>query len=211
MLPMTVFKYKITGALRRSGAHLKVCITKEWVHWWVHFTSSCPPIVYYVTSVNLYTLHAQIIPLAEFLNSLFLPRCPVSPENMIQAYFLHSERPVNHHQRLAVEQYELSFGFTGTSSGNCQETETCIIRACHTPRQPLQNHPSGHLGRWATLWSAEEMLHGQHQRVDIPAHARTAHNGFLQKRLEEDLYWIVPHVPPTTQSVRGLDWSELNY
>ena len=137
MLPMTVFKYKITGALRRSGAHLKVCITKEWVYWWVHFTSSCPPIVYYVTGVNLYTLHAQIIPLAEFLNSLFLPRCPVSPENMIQAYFLHSERPVNHHQRLAVEQYELSFGFTGTSSGNCQETETYVVQACHTPRQPL--------------------------------------------------------------------------
>ena len=27
----------------------------------------------------------------------------------------------------------------------------------------------------------------QFQRVDIPAHARTAHKGFLQKRLEEDL------------------------
>ena len=26
------------------------------------------------------------------------------------------------------------------------------------PRQPLQNHLSGHLGGWATQWSAEEML-----------------------------------------------------
>ena len=34
--------------------------------------------------------------------------------------------------------------------------------ACHTPQQPLQNHSSGHLGRWATLWSAEEMLDGQY-------------------------------------------------
>ena len=33
------------------------------------------------------------------------------------------------------------FGSTGTSPGNCQETETCLFRACHTPRQPLQNHP----------------------------------------------------------------------
>ena len=31
------------------------------------------------------------------------------------------------------------------------------------------------------------MLDGQHQRVDIPVHARTAHKGLLQKRLEEDL------------------------
>ena len=82
------------------------------------------------------------------------------------------------------------FGFTpkpsqrqaGTSSGNCEETESCVVRACHTPRQPLENHPSGHLGG-----SAEEMLDGQHQRVDIPALARTAHKGFVQERLEEDL------------------------
>ena len=33
-------------------------------------------------------------------------------------------------------------------------------------------------------WLAEEMLEGQRQRVDIPAHARSAHDGFLQKRLE---------------------------
>ena len=35
--------------------------------------------------------------------------------------------------------------------------------------------------------SAEEMLDGQCQRVDVPASARTAHKGLLQKRLEEDL------------------------
>ena len=47
----------------------------------------------------------------------------------------------------------------------------------------LQGNPGG----WATPWSAEEMLDGKHQRVDIPAHARTANKGLLQKRLEEDL------------------------
>ena len=33
----------------------------------------------------------------------------------------------------------------------------------------------------------EEMLDGQRQRVDIPAHARTADKGLLQESLEEDL------------------------
>ena len=47
----------------------------------------------------------------------------------------------------------------------------------------LQGNPGG----WATPWSAEEMLDGKHQRVDIPAHARTANKGLLQKRLEKDL------------------------
>ena len=56
-----------------------------------------------------------------------------------------------------------------------------------TPHQPLQNYPSGHLGGWGMLLQAEEMLNGQHQRVDIPAHARTAQKSLLQKRLKEDL------------------------
>ena len=68
-----------------------------------------------------------------------------------------------------------------------RETVTYTVRACHTPRQPLQNHPSGHLGGWATSWLAKEMLDGQHQRVDIPALARNAHKGLPRKRLEEDL------------------------
>ena len=62
-----------------------------------------------------------------------------------------------------------------------------------------------HLGGWATAWLAEEMLNGQKQRMDISAHSRTAHKGLLQKRLEEDLCCVVPHVPPTTQSAKGLN------
>ena len=58
---------------------------------------------------------------------------------------------------------------------NCWETETGMVRACHTPRQPLLNHPSGHLGGWAT-WLVEEMLRGQ---VDIPVHARTVQKSLL--------------------------------
>ena len=78
-------------------------------------------------------------------------------------------------QRQGAEQDQLPCGSTGTSSGNCQETETCMVRACHTPRPPLKNHLSGHLGGWTTPWSAEEMLYRQLQRVNIPAYARTAH------------------------------------
>ena len=99
-----------------------------------------------------------------------------------------------------AEQDQLPCGFLATFSGNFQETETCMIRAYHTPRQPLQSHPSRHFEGWTTPWSAEEMLDGQ-----------LAHKGLLQKRLEENPCWIVRHVPPTTQSVDGLNWTELNW
>ena len=37
------------------------------------------------------------------------------------------------------------------------------------------------------MWSEGEILDGQRQGEDIPARARTAHNGLLQKKsLEED-------------------------
>ena len=78
----------------------------------------------------------------------------------------------------AGRKYKIS---EGSSSANCQKTETCMVRACHTPRQPFQNHPLGHLGGWTTPWS----LDGQHQRVSIPAaHARVALKGLLQKTTE---------------------------
>ena len=53
-------------------------------------------------------------------------------------------------QRLGSEQDQLFRGFTGTSSSYRQETETCMVQSCHTPPQPLQNHPSWYLGGSAT-------------------------------------------------------------
>ena len=44
--------------------------------------------------------------------------------------------------------------------------------------EAFQNHP-GHLGGWVVPWLTEEILDGQCLRVDIPAQARTAHNGLL--------------------------------
>ena len=58
------------------------------------------------------------------------------------------------------------------SSGNGQETETCMIRACHAPWHPLQHHPKGHLGEWATSWSAEEMLYGPRPELHTMASCR---------------------------------------
>ena len=42
----------------------------------------------------------------------------------------------------------------------------------------------------------------------LSAHARTAYRGLLQKGLEGDLCWIIPHSPPpppVTQSIKGLN------
>ena len=60
---------------------------------------------------------------------------------------------------------------------NCRETEICMVWACHTPRQPLQHHPSGHLEGRATPWSAEEMLDGHHRRMDIPCPCQNCSQG----------------------------------
>ena len=78
------------------------------------------------------------------------------------------------------------------------------------PQQPVQNHSSGRRWGWAKPRSAEEMMFGQRQRAHIPAHAKTAHSVVLQKKPEGDLCWIIGHVPPMTQSVNGLDRTELN-
>ena len=51
-------------------------------------------------------------------------------------------------QRLGAEQDQLPCRSTGTHSGTCQETETCMVQACHMSQQPLQNYPSGYLGGW---------------------------------------------------------------
>ena len=51
-----------------------------------------------------------------------------------------------------------------------------------------------------------EMLDGQHQRVDIPAYARTAYKGCLQKRREEDIYLLNhPLCPPDDPLHQGTD------
>ena len=37
-----------------------------------------------------------------------------------------------------------------------------MVRIRHARRQPLKNHPSGHLGGWATPWLEEELTYEMH-------------------------------------------------
>ena len=111
-------------------------------------------------------------------------------------------------QRLGAEQDQPPCGSTGTSSDSCNEAETCMVQTCDTPRQPLQNHPSEQLGRWATPWSAEEMLDGKHQRADVFAHARTADNGLLQKKTGRGSLLNRPSCSPDEPIGQG---TELNF
>ena len=71
-------------------------------------------------------------------------------------------------QRLGAEQDQLPCGSTGTSSGDCQMTETC--RAPWRMGDVVLGR--GHASRWTTY---------------ISAHTRTAYKDHVQKRLEEDL------------------------
>ena len=111
-------------------------------------------------------------------------------------------------QRLCAEQDQLSWRSTGTPSDNCREMEICMVQVCHTPQQPLQNHPSRHLGGWAMPWLARGNARWQHQRVNFPAYSRSAHKGLLQKSLEEDFCWIISCVPLMTRLVKELNWTE---
>ena len=84
----------------------------------------------------------------------------------------------------------------GTSSGNWQQTGTLVVRACHAPRQPSTPFFRAH-------WRVSDAVVGRGncwmdniKEWTSLAHARTAHDGLPQERLEEDLCWIVPHVPP---------------
>ena len=82
-----------------------------------------------------------------------------------------------------------------------------MVRACRTPRQPLQNHPSGHLGGWATSGCAEKLLDGQHQRVNIPAHAGTANKASCRKKwkwISSESSLMSPPLPRGTE----LNWTQ---
>ena len=120
-------------------------------------------------------------------NSAFLISALLAHSNsFLPALFKHEEAyqeqrssSLEHHTNEWYGSRSTSLWVTGTSSGNCQESETRVGRACHSPRKPLQHHLPGHLGGRATPWSSKKMPDGQRQRADIPAHARTTNNGLL--------------------------------
>ena len=117
-------------------------------------------------------------------------------------------------QRLGAERDQLSCRSTGTSFGNCQGTDTCMVRACHTPRQPLQNPEgsSGRLGGWSTprrgrqrKWWLDNIKEWTH--LPMPEVLTRASCRKDWKRLSaESPNMTLPHPqPPRFQSVKGLD------
>ena len=126
--------------------------------------------------------------LTPILFNLLLQRIVQKTRHDHHTYISIRDRPLctlRHNTEDSAEQDQLLCGSTGTSSGNCQDMETCTVRTCQKQRQPRQHHPSGHLGGWVMPSSAQEMLDGQHQGADITAHAKTAHKGLLQNRQED--------------------------
>ena len=95
--------------------------------------------------------------------------------------------------------------------------ETCMVRACHAPQQPLQNCPSGHLGGWAKPRSAVEVLVGHHQRADIPAQPELLTVASCREKKKKNSRGSLlnrptcPPTPPTPQSSQSRVWTELNW
>ena len=133
-----------------------------------------------------------------------LPRyviiCPHIPTLVISLPECTSSKVLQH-----AEQDQFPCGSTGTCSGNLKLAWFGLV----TRHDDLSK---------GTLLGTLEGLgcHGRQRKCwmdiikewsSLPQNclARTAHKGLLQKRLEEDLCWIFPHVPLTTQSVKGLN------
>ena len=113
-------------------------------------------------------------------------------------------------QWLGAEQDQLPCGARGTSADNCQETESCMFRACHSPRHPSITIPQGTLedgrrrGRQSKCWTDTIKAWTSLPMPELLTRAS------CRKVLEGNLCWIVGHVASTTQLVKGLVWTELN-
>ena len=91
-----------------------------------------------------------------------------------------------------------------SSTGDILQSPPCHnMWQFHMPQQPLQNHPSGHLGGWVTLWSAEEMLDGRHGVDPELLKRASCRKGWRKSPAESSLV-----SPLTTQLVKGLNWTE---
>ena len=109
-----------------------------------------------------------------------------------------AESPDQRDQWLGAEQDQLPCGSAGTSSGNCQETETCTVWVYHTLRQPLQNHPSGQRKCWMDNikeWTS----------LTMPELPTTVSCRKDLKRISAEL-----SVMSSRRPNRSWDWTELN-
>ena len=106
-------------------------------------------------------------------------------------------------QRLGAERDQLYCGSTGTSSGTVKRRKLAWLGHV-TPAAITSPKPS-----FRAHWSVDDAVVGR-ENAGWTAHARTARKDLLQKRLAEDLCWIVPHVPfddPVGQGTE-LKWTD---
>ena len=111
--------------------------------------------------------------------------------------------------------YLLIWRHAGTSSGNCQETETSIVLACPLHDSLSKTILLWHLRGWKTLWSAEKMLNGQHQRVNLPGPrqncsqwppaVKTGRGSLLNSS------FMAPRRPNRLRDWTELNWTDLHF
>lgn len=82
------------------------------------------------------------------------------------------------------------------------------ITTNHFPRRACTCSPTL-LGQHIFLRPVSNCDQFTDQRVDVPIHARTAHDGQQQIRPEQDFCWIIPPSPQWRNQSR--DWTALNF
>ena len=123
-------------------------------------------------------------------------------EKKIQAFKVHEETLMylplgTQDQRLDAKQDQLPCGSTRTSSCKFQEMETCMVQACHTPWQPLQNH----------CWQRKCWMDNIKEWTFLPMPELT--RAFCRKDWRGSLL-IHPSCSPAWLSW-SRDWNELNW
>ena len=111
-------------------------------------------------------------------------------------------------QWLVVDHDQLSCRSTRTTAGNCEEMETQIMWACHTPQQPLQNHSSVHFGGYAAVSTGNSWW-----ATSKSGHPCPCQNCTWCHSVEKTGRSLLNHpsCPVMTRSVEGLNWMELNW
>ena len=155
------------------------------------------------------------------------PLCPGgrSPRE-IPATFSHTKQPTEHSRGIYFYIYlpfcTMQVSISWQLPKEAQKTDTTMVRACHAPRQPLQKHTSGHLGGWATPWSAQESwMDNVKQWTSLPmpdllklaSRKKTRKRSLLncpQCHAPSPTPPPTPPIPPSQRSNRRKDRTELN-
>ena len=93
---------------------------------------------------------------------------------------------------------------------NCRETETCMVRACHTPRQHFQNHSS-----FKAPWRVGDSVVGRENvgwttsRSGHPGSYHYCSQGPASRRKDWKMISAESSLMSSRQHNRFMDWTEL--